>query len=177
MRYCATLAALACALGLARAVPTVPEQSFEEAVVGNGSAESDGSRRLQAGGRPDQCSDDSSFQAWLALVNSACCTHAATPCTNGLPSSCDEECANVLTPVRASALDCSATWCSAARLAFLELTRGRCLRRKNRWAPPVCALVSMVVLTRLPVCAAAAVQAKVQDQAPRRWHDGHDQLR
>ena len=122
---CATLAALACALGLVRAVPTVPEQSFEEAVVGNGSAESDGSRRLQAGGRPDQCSDDSSFQAWLALVNSACCTHAATPCTNGLPSSCDEECANVLTPVRASALDCSATWCSAARLAFPAVLAAR----------------------------------------------------
>jgi hypothetical protein len=30
-------------------------------------------RQLQAGGgRPDKCGDDSSFQAWLALVNAAC---------------------------------------------------------------------------------------------------------
>ena len=29
-------------------------------------------RQLQAGGRPDKCSDDASFQAWLALVNAAC---------------------------------------------------------------------------------------------------------
>jgi len=119
---CATLAALACALGLAHAVPTVPEQSFEEAIVGNGSAD-DGPRRLQAGGRPDQCSDDSSFQAWLALVNSACCTHAATPCTNGLPSACDEECANVLTPVRAP-LRLPATWCCGARRFASANSRG-----------------------------------------------------
>eukprot|EP01046_Picozoa_sp_COSAG06_P011718 COSAG06_NODE_672_length_13192_cov_17.308104_7_plen_145_part_00 len=128
---CATLAALACALGLVRAVPTVPEQSFEEAIVGNGSAD-DGPRRLQAGGRPDQCSDDSSFQAWLALVNSACCTHAATPCTNGLPSACDEECANVLTPVRTALsprLLRDACCCGARR--YRVQIRRRWLRREG----------------------------------------------
>ena len=128
---CATLAALACALGLAHAVPTVPEQSFEEAIVGNGSAD-DGPRRLQAGGRPDQCSDDSSFQAWLALVNSACCTHAATPCTNGLPSACDEECANVLTPVRAPLPSIARdVVLRRAALRVREFARRRWLRREG----------------------------------------------
>ena len=40
------------------------------------------------------------FQGWLAVVNSACCANAATACTNGLPTSCDAECANVLAPFK-----------------------------------------------------------------------------
>ena len=64
-------------------------------------ADSAARRQLQAA-TPDKCSTDDSFQAWLALVNSACCQHAASACTNGLPSSCDQECANVLTPFASS---------------------------------------------------------------------------
>ncbi len=33
-------------------------------------------RQLQAGGRPDTCNDDASFQAWLSLVNAACAPDA-----------------------------------------------------------------------------------------------------
>ena len=38
--------------------------------------------------------------AWTALVNAACCTTAASACANGMPTSCDTECANVLTPYK-----------------------------------------------------------------------------
>ena len=102
-------------------------------VLGNESQEEEGVRRLQAGGRPDQCSDDASFQAWLALVNSACCEHAATPCTNGLPSACDEECANVLTPVRPrSPLGRGAATRSICLCASLRTrTALLCLRRSS----------------------------------------------
>ena len=87
---------------LAHAVPNVGTEPEWLASNDSDALDADASshRALQASGRPDQCSDDASFQAWLALVNSACCTNAATQCTNGLPTSCDEECANVLTPVR-----------------------------------------------------------------------------
>ena len=40
------------------------------------------------------------YQGWLALVNSACCANAASACDNGLPTSCDDECANVLSPFK-----------------------------------------------------------------------------
>jgi hypothetical protein len=59
-------------------------------------------RKLQAGGTPDKCTDDASFQAWLALINAACCTTAASACSDGLPTSCDQECANVLKPFKKS---------------------------------------------------------------------------
>lgn len=36
-------------------------------------------RQLQAGGRPDKCNDDASFQAWLSLVNAACVLTPAAP--------------------------------------------------------------------------------------------------
>ena len=39
-----------------------------------------------------------SFEAWLGAVNQACCAKAASQCTSGLPSSCDMECADILTP-------------------------------------------------------------------------------
>jgi hypothetical protein len=38
--------------------------------------------------------------AWTSLVNSACCANAASACDGGLPTSCDTECANVLTPYK-----------------------------------------------------------------------------
>ena len=49
-----------------------------------------GRRQLQAGGTPDRCSTDESYNAWLALINSACCAHGGG-CTNGLPTQCDVE--------------------------------------------------------------------------------------
>ena len=58
-------------------------------------------RQLQAGGTPDRCSSDESYNAWLALINSACCAHGGG-CTNGLPTQCDQECANVLKPFQKS---------------------------------------------------------------------------
>lgn len=39
---------------------------------------------------------------WLSLVNAACCTTAASACSGGLPTSCDQECANVLKPFQKS---------------------------------------------------------------------------
>ena len=58
-------------------------------------------RQLQAaGGKPDKCGDDASFQAWLAVANQACCTKTTAKCTNGIPSDCDAECANVMTPMK-----------------------------------------------------------------------------
>ena len=91
--------ALTTVLSVVSAVPqTAPQPDW--LASSNDSLDGSSRRALQAGGAPDMCTDDASFQAWLALVNSACCTNAATACTNGLPTSCDEECANVLTPVR-----------------------------------------------------------------------------
>ena len=77
-------------------------------------------RQLQAAG-PDKCTSDESFQAWLDLVNSACCQHSAAPCTNGLPSACDQECANVLKPFQSS---CKAQLQSAGIAATVK-TAGR----------------------------------------------------
>jgi hypothetical protein len=75
------VAALTCALGMVLTVEALP-------------------RQLQASGKPDKCKDDASFQAWLAVANQACCTKTTAKCTNGLPSDCDEECANIMIPVR-----------------------------------------------------------------------------
>ena len=68
------------------------------------SAESDAAaatirRQLQAN-NPDKCTEDASYQGWLALVNQACCTKAASQCSNGMPTSCDTECANVMSPFK-----------------------------------------------------------------------------
>ena len=52
-------------------------------ISGNGTVH----RMLQAG-VPDKCSEQASFDAWLAAVNSACCAKASSACENGLPSSC-----------------------------------------------------------------------------------------
>ena len=76
----------------------------EPAPLSNASSGADAVRRLQASARPDKCNDDASYQAWLDVVNQACCARASSPCTNGLPSSCDLSCANVLSPVRAPLL-------------------------------------------------------------------------
>ena len=57
-------------------------------------------RQLQAAGKPDKCTDDASFQAWLAVANQACCTKTEATCTNGLPSDCDSECANIMIPMK-----------------------------------------------------------------------------
>ena len=65
------------ALPLAATDERAPEPS--PVTVPSGSAEAsflDSHRRLQAGGRPDKCTDDSSFQTWLAAVNMACCQKA-----------------------------------------------------------------------------------------------------
>ena len=56
-------------------------------------------RQLQAN-NPDKCTEDASYQGWLALVNQACCTKAASQCSNGMPTSCDTECANVMSPFK-----------------------------------------------------------------------------
>ena len=109
-------------LALAGAAQALPRPAFMDADVDGSSAR----RQLQS--TPDRCSDDASYQAWLALVNSACCTHAESQCANGLPTSartalpglgltwriaadcalrarragCDLECANVLKPFQKS---------------------------------------------------------------------------
>ena len=49
----------------------------EPAPLSNASAES--VRRLQASARPDKCNDDASYQAWLDVVNQACCARASSP--------------------------------------------------------------------------------------------------
>ena len=71
----------------------------------DGAAEEEEARAHRAlqqagGGRPDKCSSEESYQTWLAAVNQACCAKAASACTNGMPSSCDAECADILTPMR-----------------------------------------------------------------------------
>jgi hypothetical protein len=85
-------------------------------------ADSAARRQLQAA-TPDKCSTDDSFQAWLALVNSACCQHAASACTNGLPSSCDQECANVLTPFASS---CKSKLRDANMIATINSAKHSC---------------------------------------------------
>ena len=68
-------------LALAGVAQALPRPAFMDADV-------DGSSRRQLqSGTPDRCSDDASNQAWLDLVNSACCTHAESQCANGLPTS------------------------------------------------------------------------------------------
>ena len=70
-------------------VCAVPHTSLNETHSGaeDGGAVLATHRLLQAA-TPDRCTEDSSFQAWLAVVNQACCQKAASACTNGLPSSC-----------------------------------------------------------------------------------------
>ena len=75
------VAALTCALGMVLTVEALP-------------------RQLQASGKPDKCTDDASFQAWLAVANQACCTKTTSHCANGIPTDCDAECANILKPLR-----------------------------------------------------------------------------
>ena len=80
-RHLALLGLLLTSVG---AVPTVipPSEHGTEQILG---------RQLQASAKPDRCKDDDSYNAWLALINSACCEKAETQCANGLPTSCDEE--------------------------------------------------------------------------------------
>ena len=54
----------------------------------------DDHRQLQAANSPDKCSEEASFNGWLALVNAACCG-GGRPCSGGVPTACDTECANV----------------------------------------------------------------------------------
>ena len=74
-------------------VSAVPHASLNETHSGAEDGAEEGgaavaTHRLLQAATPDRCTEDSSFQAWLAVVNQACCQKAASACTNGLPSSC-----------------------------------------------------------------------------------------